>query len=148
MSNWCNNTLTLVGEREEVYRFIMANGDPLALHPDAQRLTFRALIHIRRHVNGLPHWGVPRDAMDVDEWDVSEFTQAGTLYATCAFATDATPPRLWFEAAARAYPTLQMTLTYDELDNFVAGQLRAEHGVVSNVLYEEELFESLAEEDL
>lgn len=129
MPNWCENVLTLEGEKAEIERFIAANSDPFSTEDDARLLSFEMAIPTPEKKEGDPNdywyhhhtnnWGTKWDASDVMDWEIMEYGQK--VAAHCMFNTAWSPPLAWLATVGASFPSLMLQLDYVEHGNALCG---------------------------
>jgi hypothetical protein len=137
MPNWCNNTLRVIGEHDQLIAFIEQGGKR---PPYYQMLDYgkkdtgfcfsgfvpvpeKELLSGDVRSWGINNWGTKWD-VNVD--NIEDQGDSIILY----FDTAWSPPKHWFRAVSAMYPDLEFRLDYIEYGMQFAGSFVAQEGIV------------------
>jgi hypothetical protein len=170
--NWCSNRLTVSGERDEVIRFleIVGNGNSLlvdaqlaarAIDPDKEQQISAAVIQCSKlddmfSFNGhvpepelegdgwynwrIENWGTKWDASDASLGEMNTVDDQSSV--EFYFQTPWGPAADWLIAVAKAHPTLQLEMVWNE-EQGIGGVFNASQGLVEHTSLEMEQIEKL-----
>jgi hypothetical protein len=170
--NWCSNRLTIKGDRTEVIKFLEIAGDDNSIladallaarviNPDNEMGIAAAVIASagqRELVTFNGH--VPQPSFDGDDWYSWRVSNWGTKWdlgdldigkleviddsalVEFFFQTAWAAPSEWFVAVAKAHPTLQLQMVWNEEQGF-AGIYDSTTGAVSHTNLEVAELESI-----
>lgn len=118
MPNWCNNELTVTGDKESRDRFYNEN------RSDESELTFAKAVPEKEPTceSHYTTWGTKWDACDV---------QVDHEYSTYNFNTAWSPPEPWFCVIVEKYPNLRFTMQYSEPMMDFEGIMEGEDGEIT-----------------
>ena len=137
MPNWCYNTLTVSGEKEDVVRFRKENKEKDVNNKIKDvPLSFIKAIPYKGNWNHewcIKNWGTKWDVSDV-ETQLNEINDTDIQYN---FNTAWVPPEKWFRFIVKKYPKLYFHLEYEEEGIGFSGEIIAENGEIVEEVYEE-----------
>ncbi|CAB4172046.1 hypothetical protein UFOVP1346_55 [uncultured Caudovirales phage] len=124
MPNWCQNTMVVLGTREQIEEFEKANKGKETV------LTFEAAVPKPESEKdnwynwNCEHWGTKWDACDaqVDHSDLGWECEEGEESLTYSFDTAWSDPASWFEVLGAKWPDLKLILNYVETGMDFSGQ--------------------------
>lgn len=120
MPNWCFNALEVVGNTENLKRFIQDNTGYEVF------LDFSKSIPLQSYENPKEAWGCREPSKDA----VSLVLNSGS--AMYLFDTPWTPPIQWLIKTSTLYPSLTFHLEYEEGGEELKGKIVVNNGKVVN----------------
>ena len=133
MPNWCENELTIVGERERLLAFYRQGKGPGPFKGEESMLSVEQFVPMPLEYTtqdgyerggfqwAMEHWGTKWGLVDVEVDPASEelltdteFAGESESYLFYTFRTAWSPPDALIEAMASQFPTLRFSLAYFE----------------------------------